>query len=264
MDKIIVSIAPCKAGEPVCAEKLAEDVKQCANLGASMVHLHCRLPDGSLSADTSYMKKCFEKIGEKADLVFQASTGGVSDMNIKERCNPLFYQRVESASLNAGSTNMGNDVYINSEAEIMYCSKMIYEHKIIPDIEVFDIGMIHNIERLKTKNPFREPVYYNLVFGHLGGMQAQPEDLTAFRSLIPENARWGVTHYGRDNWTFLAMAIAMGASTVRIGFEDSAWISETKEANYNYQLMERLSSIIRAMGREMATPQEARRMMGVL
>ena len=72
--------------------------------------------------------------------------------------------------------------------------------------------MIYNIRMTQAQVPYREPVLYNLVFGHRGGMQANMECLTAFLAAVPAEARWGVTHYGRDNWDFLAAAIAMGAS----------------------------------------------------
>ncbi|MDO5423447.1 MAG: 3-keto-5-aminohexanoate cleavage protein [Eubacteriales bacterium] len=262
MEKIVVSVAPVRAGDPVDAGKLAEDVARSAKAGASMVHLHCRKPDGSLTPDISYMVECFEKIDEKCDIVFQASTGGVSEMNIEERCRPLAYRKVGTASLNAGSTNLGEAVYHNSAAEIRYCSEEIYKAGVIPDIEVFDIGMFYNIERLRGEIPFRTPLFYNLVFGQQGGMQANIEDLIAFRSRVPADAKWGVTHYGRQDWTFLAAAIAMGASTVRIGFEDSHYLTETEDAEYNWQLVERLVELIRAMGREPATTEEARKILG--
>lgn len=262
MEPIVVSVAPVRAGDPVDADLLAKDVALSAKAGASMVHLHCRRPDGSLTPDIGYLTECFEKIGAACDIVYQASTGGVSDMNIVERCEPLKYARVETASLNAGSTNLGNAVYHNSPEEIKYCSEAIYEAGVIPDIEVFDIGMFYNIERLRGEIKFREPLFYNLVFGQQGGMQANIGDLIAFRSRVPADAKWGVTHYGRQDWTFLAAAIAMGASTLRIGFEDSHYLDEGVEAEYNWQLVERLVALIKAMGRQPATAEQARKIMG--
>ena len=100
MRKVIVSLAPVRAGDAVDANALAEDVKKSVDAGAAMCHLHCRKPDGNLTADISYMEECFEAILKKTDVVVQASTGGVSDLTIEERCNPLNYEKVESASLN--------------------------------------------------------------------------------------------------------------------------------------------------------------------
>lgn len=264
MRKIIVSVAPVRAGDPVDADKLALDMEQCAKEGAAMVHLHCRKRDGSLTPDISYMTECFDKILTKADLMVQASTGGVSNMDIVQRCEPLKYPRVETASLNAGSTNLGDAVYLNPFEDIEYCSRRIYESQVIPDVEVFDIGMIENIERMKGKVPFRTPIFYNLVFGHRGGMQATVNSLIAFRSMVPADARWGVTHFGRDNWDFLAAALALGAETVRIGFEDSAYLAPGTEAVHNYELVARLVEMIHAMGLQNASPEEGRRIMGTM
>ncbi|MBQ8554556.1 MAG: 3-keto-5-aminohexanoate cleavage protein [Clostridia bacterium] len=262
--KVIISLAPVAAGTPVDKIALAEDVRLSVEKGAGMCHLHCRMPDGSLTPDTTDFIATFEEILARTDVLVQASTGGVSSMSIQERCNPLDYWRVESASLNGGSTNLNGAVYINTDADIDYCAMRSYERGIIPEVEVFDIGMIYNVERSAQKQPYRRPIFYNLVFGHKGGMQPDITCLQAFRSAVPQDARWGVTHYGRDNWEFLAAAIAMGASVVRIGFEDSAYLADGVKAQYNHQLVERLVTLIRAMGLEPATPDEARRMMGTL
>lgn len=263
MNKVIISLAPTKAGSPVDARALAEDVEKSVSAGAAMCHLHCRKPDGSLTPDISYMSECFDQILSRTDVIVQASTGGVSDMTIEERCAPLSYPGTESASLNGGSTNLGEAVYLNSFSDIRYCAKAVYEKAILPEVEVFDTAMIRNVMDTAKELPFRDPILFNLVFGHKGGMQPDVESLTAFRSFVPANTLWGVTHYGRDNWHFLAAAIAMGASVVRIGFEDSAYLSPEADAEYNWQVVDRLAGLIRAMGLECATPSEAREILRI-
>ena len=264
MRKVIISLAPVKSGTPIDRVALAEDVAACVKAGAGMCHLHCRLADGTLTPDTTEFIATFEEILSRTDVVVQASTGGMSDMTIQERCHPLDYWRVESSSLNGGSTNLNGGLYVNTDADIDYCARASYERGIIPEVEVFDIGMIYNIERNAAQTDYRRPIFYNLVFGHKGGMQADITCLTAFRSAVPANAKWGVTHYGRDNWEFLAAAIAMGASVVRIGFEDSAYLAPGVYADTNLQVVERLVQLLRAMGLEPATPEETRRIMGTL
>ncbi len=95
-------------------------------------------------------------------------------------------------------------------------------------------------------------------------MQPDMTCLTAFRSAVPADARWGVTHYGRDSWDFLAGAMVLGASIVRVGFEDSAYLGPGEYAQYNWQVVERLVRLIHAMGLETAAPQEARSIMGTM
>lgn len=263
MRKVIISLAPVQAGTPVDAVKLAEDVEKSVQAGAAMCHLHCRKPDGSLTPDISYMAECFGEILKRTDVVVQVSTGGVSDMSIQQRCAPLEYEKAETASLNGGSTNLGENVYINSFDDIRYCADAVYKHGILPETEVFDIGMIHNMKIVKEEQPFADPMLLNLVFGHKGGMQPTQEMLAAFRSFVPSGYLWGVTHFGRDNWTFLAMAIAMGAAVVRVGFEDSDYLSDGEKAEYNYQIVEKTAALIRAMGLEPATPDEAREILNL-
>ena len=262
--KIIISLAPVAANTPIDRMALAEDVQKSVEAGAGMCHLHCRLPDGTLTPDTTDFIATFEEILKRTDVVVQASTGGISNMTIEERCHPLQYPKVESSSLNGGSTNLNGALYVNTDSDIDYCARQSYERGIIPEVEVFDIGMIYNIERSAQHQPYRRPIFYNLVFGHRGGMQPDITCLNAFRSAVPADARWGVTHYRRDNWEFLAAAIAMGASIVRIGFEDSAYLAPGVQAEYNHQLVARLASLIRAIGLETATPEETRRIMGIL
>lgn len=263
MRKVIISLAPVEAGGCVNKEALVEDILKSVEAGAAMCHLHCRKPDGSLTPDITEISDTFERIAGKSDVVIQASTGGVSQMNIQQRCNPLDYKRVESASLNGGSTNLGEAVYINTFEDIRYCARAVYERGIIPEIEVFDIGMIYSIQMTKEQVPYRNPVLYNLVFGHRGGMQPDIDSLIAFRNAVPEDAMWGVTHYGRNNWDFLAAAIAMGASVVRIGFEDSRYLSKEREAEYNWQLVKKLAELIEAMELGVASPKEARMIMEI-
>lgn len=262
MRKIIISLAPVEAGKPIDKKALVKDVARSVGAGAAMCHLHCREAAGMLTADTTELWDTFDRILAETDVVLQASTGGISDMNIEERCLPLRYERVESASLNGGTTNLGEAAYINTLADIRYCAGEVYDRKIIPEIEVFDIGMIYNIRRTQTETNYRSPLLYNLVFGHRGGMQPDRQCLTAFLNAVPSDAMWGVTHYGRDNWEFLAAAVALGASVVRIGFEDSRYLGPGREAVSNYEEVEKLAALIRAMDLETATPKEARTILG--
>lgn len=248
MRKIIISLAPVKADAHVDSTALADDVTKCARAGASLCHLHCRLPNGALSPDYTYMANCFDAILQKSDIAVQVSTGGVSEMNIEQRCYPLDYGKTETASLNGGTINLGENVYINSLQDIRYCANACNKRGILPETEVFDISMINIMEQIRKQQPFASPMLYNLVFGHKGGMSANIESLIAFRSFVPKDALWGVTHFNRNNWTFIAAAIAMGASIVRIGFEDSDYLTDNLAATHNWQLVEKLAELIRAMG----------------
>lgn len=263
MKKVIIALAPVAAGTTIDYERVTEDIIQSIDRGASICHLHSRNKLGELTADSSEMLHCFKQILTQQEVIAQASTGGISDLTIEERCAPLASNLVSSCSLNGGSTNLGEFVYQNSFEEIRYVAKQAYEKKIFPEIEVFDIGMIQAVERIAETVPFQTPKLYNLVFGHPGGMQATMENLIAFRSFVPADCLWGVTHFGRVNWDFLACAITMGATDVRIGFEDSKIIEGTEQALHNYELVERLSQLIQAIGYSVATVAEAREILNI-
>lgn len=258
MRKVIIALAPIAAGTSIDYAQVEQDIVKSIDCGATVCHLHSRNSNGELTSDCSEIMNCYESVLKQRDFIVQASTGGVSSLTIEERCAPLSYDIVKSCSLNGGSTNLGEYVYKNSFEEIRYVVKLAYEKNIYPEIEVFDIGMIHAMENIAKELPFKTPKLYNLVFGHPGGMQPTVKDLIAFQSFVPKDCLWGVTHFGRVNWDFLACAITMGATDVRIGFEDSCALGDDSVAIYNYELVERLSKLINAIGYSVATLEETR------
>ncbi len=264
MKKVIISLAPVSAGHAIDYVMLKEDIVQSVANGAAVCHMHSRNSDGEMTKDCTEMIECFDSVLKKTDVIVQASTGGISNMTIEERCNPLQYNIVESCSLNGGSTNLGEYVYQNSFSDIRYVAQQAYRKKIYPEIEVFDIGMIQAVEKISQESSFMYPKMYDLVFGHSGGMLPTIENLITFRSFVPKHCLWSVTHFGRKNWNFLGCAIAMGASLVRIGFEDSDFLSETENAVKNYQLVSRLRQLIESLGYSVATVKEAREILQIL
>ncbi len=256
--KIIISLAPVPgASVSIDPQGLAAEIVEAAQAGAGMVHLHVKGRDGKLTDSLDTFQEVVEAVCARSDIVIQASTGGVSGMNIQQRCAPLSYSRVETASLNPGSVNLGRMVYQNPDDDVKYCVKEIYRHGILPEIECFELGMINRVTELTQELPFRRPVLYNIVLGHPCTTPATVEHLVAMRSFIPKDAMWGITHFGRKNYDILIAAVAMGASLVRIGFEDSVFDGE-EPAKDNVTLVRRMAEIIRCMGHEPAAPEEVR------
>lgn len=98
-EKILISVAPVSAADhDINPKKIAQDVIACAEAGAAMVHLHVRDKKGNLTSDLSVLKETVERIREQSDIVIQASTGGVSNLTIEERCAPLYYDKIEACS----------------------------------------------------------------------------------------------------------------------------------------------------------------------
>jgi 3-keto-5-aminohexanoate cleavage enzyme len=260
MRKVIISVAPVP-GNTISVDPIAiaKDVIESSRAGAAMVHLHVRDKNGALSKDLTVFIETVEAICSESDIVIQGSTGGVSKLTIEERCAPLEYERVETTSLNGGSVNLGDAVYVNSFSDIRYCSEKVVEKGIFPEIEVFEIGMINNMMIIQELVHLERPLLFNIVLGHKGGMQATIEALTCFKQFIPKDALWGITHYGRKDFTLLTAAVAMGASLVRIGFEDSPYLDEEEVAGNNAELVKKMVDIIRSMGLGVATAEEARK-----
>ncbi len=263
MRKVIISVAPV-AGDTKRAEpaEIAAEAIASAKAGASLVHLHVREKDGRLTRDATHYADTIARIRAGSDMIIQGSTGGVSNMTIAERCAPLHCDLTEMSSLNAGSVNLGDFVYNNPYPEIKYVTATCVERGVLPEIEVFELGMIHNMAMIAEEMKLPEPVLFNMVLGHRGGCPATPQTLALFSQYMPAGAMWGITHYGRrEDFSILSGAVALGACLVRIGFEDSAYISADRKVESNVELVARMAEIITAMGLKVATPSEARAML---
>lgn len=263
MRKVIVSVAPVRAGDPnVDPMLVAQDVIRCYEAGASMVHLHVRDRQGNLTEDLTCLKETVEEIRKKTDMVIEVSTGGVSGLNIQQRCAPLEYSMVELASLNVGSINLGEAVYQNPLQDVRYCMEQIKKHRIIPDIEVFELGMVHSVLELQKEIPFDTKALYSIVLGHFGAAPANMNGLWSLKQALPQGALWGITHFGRKDYDIMAAAVAMGADALRIGFEDSNYLDEGTQVESNAPLIARAVQMIEGIGHRAATAQEARQMLG--
>lgn len=262
-NRVLISVAPVSALEhDINPGKIAEDVAACARAGAAMVHLHVRGYDGGLTEDLSVLKETVLLIRQKCDIIVQASTGGVSDLSIAQRCAPLYYDEVETCSFNVGSTNLGREVYKNPIGEIEYCISEIIKQNKTPEIEVFELGHIHTVTELQKKFSMKEPLLFSIVLGHEGAAPATEEALSAMRSFIPAGAVWGITHAHRTNFSLIGAAVGMGAKTVRVGFEDSDYLDDHTKTLRNADLVEKTAALLRAMDKEPMTPAEARDMLG--
>lgn len=262
---IVISVAPV-SGATSCAdpEAVAREALESYAVGAAMVHLHVRDREGRLTPDLTVFEETINRIRAGSDLVIQASTGGVSDMTIEQRCAPLTLSQVEMSSLNSGSVNLGEAIYKNPFKEIKYVTRRCLETGIVPEIEVFEMGMVHNMFLVGEEMPLPRPLLFDVVLGHRGGCPATPKTLALFSQYIPQEALWSITHYGRkDDFGILAAALGLGACMVRIGFEDSDYLSPDRKAESNAEVVERMAQIIRAIGWTVATPSEARRMFGL-
>lgn len=269
MHKVMVSVAPVSAADTqIVPDQIARDVIECYKLGASMVHLHVRDARGNLTPDLTLLEETVSRIQEECDIVIEISTGGVSNLSIEDRCRPCLPGYVEANSLNVGSVNLGRSVYCNPIDDVEYCVEQILANGKRPEIEVFELGMIHTVRELDEKFDFVKPILFALVFGHRGEMPATPEALRHMVEYLYENfasseALWGYTQANRKDWKMMRLALEKGASSIRIGFEDSNILESGEIAATNAQIVAEGVSVVRDLGMEPMTPSEVRQMLRI-
>lgn len=268
--KIIVSVAPVgkdipgPSFNPITPDEVAEEVTACARAGASMVHLHVRDRQGSQTADLKNFSRTLDYIRSTSDIIIQGSTGGLVDLTIEERCTALNDRRVQIASLNMGSVNFGDDVYVNTLPDVRYWARRMAEERIVPELEIFEAGMIPVYKQLMVETVLRKPFSFNFCLGVEWGLPAVPKSLFFLTSILDEPIPWGVTHATMTDFSLLATAIGLGAAVVRVGFEDSVFYAPGKTARANVELVERVVSLVQNIGFDVATTDEARDILGVL
>jgi len=267
--KIIVSVAPvgkdisAPSRNPITPDEVAKEVIGCTLAGASMVHLHVRDREGHQTEDLTAFSETLDMIRQESDIIIQGSTGGLTTLSLEERCVCLNDPRVEVASLNMGSVNFGETVYINTLPDIRFWAGRMRESDVIPELEIFEAGMIQVVQKLVEEGSLSPPFDYNFCVGVHWAIPADPRSLEFLKSLLPEGARWGVLHDKMNDLSLLATAIGTGASVARVGFEDSVYYAPGHAATANVELVEKLVAFIRSIGFETATPDEARRALKV-
>ena len=268
--KIIVAVAPTgKKTEPptvnpLTPEDIAHQVIDCEKAGASMVHMHVRDKTGEQTEDLADFAATLDLIRQSSDIVIQGSTGGLTDLTLEQRCVALDDPRVETASLNMGSINFDEDVYVNRMPDIRYWAGRMAETRVAPELEIFAAGMLPAYVQLVAEGVLKPPYSIGFCLGVRWALPANPETLFFLKTLLPEkDVPWGVIHAEMQDFALLAAAIGMGASVVRVGFEDSVFFAPGKAARTNAELVEKMVALIRQIGYEVATCQEAREILGI-
>ena len=267
--KIIVAVAPVgkdikpPSMNPLTPEEVAREVVDCTRAGASFVHLHVRDDKGNQTEDLTQFSLTLDLIRESSDIIIQGSTGGLSTLSLEERCVALNDPRVEVASLNMGSVNFSEDVYINRLPDIRYWARRMEETNVIPELEIFEGGMLTAVSKLLEENVLKPPLAFGFCLGFHWALPADPNSLFFLRSSLPKNSAWGVVHESMQDFSLLATAIGMGATAIRVGFEDSAYYAPGRAAATNVELVEKIVSLIHQIGYEVASPAEARKLLGL-
>jgi len=248
---------------PLTAEAVAREVIDCSRAGASFVHLHVRDDQGAQTEDLTHFSRTLDLVRESSDIIIQGSTGGLSELSLEQRCVALNDPRVEVASLNMGSVNFSEDVYINRLPDIRYWARRMEEAHVIPELEIFEAGMLTAVAKLVEEGVLKPPFTYGFPLGFHYALPATVNSLFFLTSSLPVPAPWGVVHEGMQDFSLLATALGMGAAALRVGFEDSVYYAPGKAAATNAELVEKIVSLVHQIGFEVATPSEARDLLGL-
>lgn len=250
---------------PLQPAEIAEEVYACWEAGASMAHIHVRDDNDNASMDYGKFKETVSLIRSKkeCDIVLNLTTSGGIGLDDEVRMKPFVELRPEMASFDCGSMNwQHNTVFENSPAFLEKLGNTMQEAGVKPEIEIFDVGMIYNALYYLKKGVLKAPLHFQFVLGAAGGMPATVENLVYLKNLIPEGSTWSALGIGKGHLPILYAALALGGN-VRVGMEDNILLRKGELAKSNVEFIERTKKSIEAFGKEVATPDEARQILGV-
>lgn len=271
MEKTIITVAttgawPTKENNPnipMTPEEIANDVYECYKAGASVAHLHMRDDEGKGTMNAEKFAETVKLIKEKCDIVINLTTSGDLNATDETRQAHLKLLRPELASYDCGSMNwMHSALFINAPKFLEELGHTMQEYGVKPEIEIFDAGMVYNSLYYKKKGVLQGPLHYQFVLGAAGGTAATVENLVYLKSLIPEDSTWSALGIGNGHLPIMLTAIAMGGH-VRVGMEDNIYYAKGQLAKSNAELVERAARVIKEANKEVATPDDARRILGL-
>ena len=278
MQKLIITVAITgglhgKSANPNLPEQPEEQIQQIIdawNAGASIVHVHARNQQGRSVQDVEIYKKVKEGIRSRGcDIVIQFTTGGGIGMSLEERLGSIEADP-EMASLNMGNLNYpitggeGYFLFQNSPTELVWYVEKMKEKGIKPEMEVYSVSMMREVNMLIGKGLLEKPYYINFVMGMpaQGALEATRKNLFYLIDLLPPDSVFNVCAIGREQLPMTTYSILAGGMA-RVGMEDNIYYGKGEPAKSNAQLVERTVRIARELQREIATPSEARRILGL-
>lgn len=247
---------------PITPEEIARSGIEAWKAGASILHIHVRDPETGLGTQRlELFKEVVDRIRSETDAILCLTTSGIPGRNlpISERLIPLSLQP-ELVSFDAGSINMGEHVFLNPQEFLETLAKATLERGIKPELEIFEVGMVYTCLKYLEKGLLKPPLHFQFVLGTPNGMPATVKSLLHLTEIIPQDSTWSVIGVGAGQLPMAMVAMTMGGH-VRVGLEDNIYYSKGILAKSNAELVERVVRISREFGREIATPNEARRIL---
>jgi uncharacterized protein (DUF849 family) len=274
---------------PITPDEIAEAAIGAAKAGAAVVHLHAREPkDGRPTQDPKMFMQFLPKIKAASDVVINLTTGGAPTMSIEDRLQPALQLKPEVASLNMGSMNFGlyemiprvkewkyewekpylaasdERIFKNTFKDIAHILQSCSENNTRFEIECYDIGHLYTAAHFLERGLVKPPLFIQSVFGIRGGIGPHPEDVLHMRRtadrLFGDQYQWSVLGGGRNQMYIATQSAVMGGN-VRVGLEDSLWLGKGQLAKTNADQVSKIRRILEELGLEVATPEDARRIL---
>ncbi|WP_207537391.1 beta-keto acid cleavage family enzyme [Sabulicella rubraurantiaca] len=275
---------------PITPAEIAQASIEAAEAGASIIHLHARDPQtGEPSPDPALFMQFLPVIKQSTDAVMNITTGGGLNMTLDDRLAAPLQAKPEMASLNMGSMNFNisgsaarvkewkhdwekpylertvNHIFRNTFQDIEQIVERLGKgHGTRFEFECYDVGHLYNLAHMLDRGVVEGPLFVQTIFGILGGIGPEPRNLMFMKEtadrLFGDQYVWSVLAAGRHQMNFTTMAGMLGGN-VRVGLEDSLWISPGKQATSNAQQVAKIRRILEELGYEIASPNEARQML---
>lgn len=270
MDKAIITAAVMGAELtrddtphlPLTPEEIAEEAKAAEEAGASIIHLHARDEQGNPSQKAEHYRAIIKEMDKRGvSAIIQVSTGGAADMEAEERMDALRVNP-EMASLDCGTINFGDEIFVNTLSMMRQFAREMQERGVMPELECFETGHIQNALQLDKEGLLSEHLHFDFVMGVPGGIPASARSLLFLLEQLPEAATWTVAGIGRYELPLAYHALALGGH-VRVGLEDNIYYEKGVLAESNAQLVARIRRLAEELGRDAASPEEAREMLGL-
>ena len=241
---------------PLTPEELVLASVQAIESGASVIHLHVRDEAGRPSQSVEIFEEVTEKIRRRCDCIIQYSTGGAVGTPLNERAAPLVL-KPDMASLSMGTMNFAKEIFENSENTICQLAGIMKKKGIVPELEIFDLGMVDTMDRFIKKGHLPEKFHVQFVLGVPGGLNGELRNLITLVDRLEECQSWSVAGIGSHELPLATHAIAMGGY-VRVGLEDNIYYRKGQLARSNAEIVERIVRIAGETGRPVATVAEAK------
>jgi len=287
MDKVIITVAvtgsmPTREQHPdlpITPEEITNAAYDCFNEGAAIVHVHVRDPKtGKRSMAFEHYAEVVERLRSKGNMIINLTTGPGGQLTVgpdnqprlessymaspEKRVEHVLKLKPEMCSLDVGSANAGFGVFVNAEVVIDKMAELIKQSGVKPEVEVFDVGHIQIANRLMRLGLIAKNAHFQLCMGTRMGVPGTPKQASHMAESLPPGVTWSIFGVGATQIPMVGMGVLLGGH-VRVGFEDNLYIRKGQLARNNAELVKRSADIIRSLNKEVASVDEAKKILSL-